>query len=310
VRGTATLPTTIQRIVGIQTSIVTAFAEAERRPLSIGLVLDNSYSLHPSFAGTNAIGYLRTASAQFVAYFDDERDRMSLSLFSTGTVLSFPLGHRFQALMTATFGTMNAIANTNLSDGLLSAADQLRSDPDASSFRALVFFTDGRPTALRDRFLVGGAPVDAVITGAQEPWGSVDRQLYRPDRLDAAMSGVRYLGANFPSGAALTVPNLQAQAGANVRAAAAAARADGITVYTIGLGNPNNPQEWKQPDALLLLEMANVQSGIDPETGGTLMNPSYDPTQPEGGFYFAPDAESLGEVFTRVASEIVLRLTQ
>jgi hypothetical protein len=39
-------------------------------------------------------------------------------------------------------------------------------------------------------------------------------------------------------------------------------------------------------------------------------NPSYDPNQPEGGFYFAPDADQLDAVFEQVAREIVLRLTK
>ncbi|HET9888021.1 MAG TPA: pilus assembly protein TadG-related protein, partial [bacterium] len=49
VSGTAVLPTTLLRIVGVDQSIVTASAEAERRPLSIALVLDNSWSLDPEF---------------------------------------------------------------------------------------------------------------------------------------------------------------------------------------------------------------------------------------------------------------------
>jgi Flp pilus assembly protein TadG len=310
VRGNAELPTTLLRVVGIRTSTVTAFAEAERRPLSVAFVLDNSFSLDPSFAGVDAIGYLRDASETFVSYFDDTMDRMSLSLFSTGTVLPFALAHDFRAPMTASVRAMEAISHTNLADGLASGHRQLAADPDPSAFRALVFFTDGRPTAIRGRFPSTAGILDAVLIGDQEPGGSVDRDLYEADRLHARIPGATFTGTQLPDGSPVTVPDLQALASRDVRAAAAAARSGGITVYTIGLGNPHNPQAWKQPDAALLLEMANVPFGTDPQTGNTLVNAAYDRTQPEGGFYFVPDATELEAVFERVAQEIVLRLTQ
>ncbi len=58
------------------------------------------------------------------------------------------------------------------------------------------------------------------------------------------------------------------------------------------------------------MEIANVRDGVDPVTDEFLVNPSYNPDQPEGGFYFAPDADQLDEVFEQVAREIVLRLTK
>lgn len=310
VRGTADLPTTLLRVVGIQHSTVTAFAEAERRPLSIALVLDNSFSLDPSFAGIDAIGYLRVAAGNFVGYFDDSMDKMSLTLFSTGTVEPFSLGHNFNGSMSSTISGMDAVDFTNLSDGMISARQQLQSDTNQASYQAVVFFTDGRPTALRGRFLVDATLVDAVITGDQEPFGDVHDQLYEPGYLHRALPGMLYTLPQLPDGSARTVPELQRQATRNVLAAAGAARDDGVTVYTIGLGNPNNADSWKQPDARLLIQMANTPFGTDPETGQTIVNPTYDPQQPEGKFYFAPDATALAQIFEQVAQEIVLRLVQ
>jgi len=310
VAGTAGMPTTFLRIVGIDNVVVRASAEAERRPLSIAMVLDNTGSLAKSFNGVDAIGYLRGAAETFVHYFDDNMDKMSLTLFSTGTVLSFPLGHGFTSPMTATMRSMIARNNTNLSDALSSGRGQLEHDLDPSSFKALVFFTDGRPTALRAVFTVGATNWDAVITGDQDPTGAVDPQLYRYDQFHTPISGVRYNAPTFPNGLPKTVVNLQSQANQNFRQAAATARRNGITIYTIGLGNPRVSQAWIKPDARLLIEIANVPEGIDPQTGARIVNPNYDPSQPEGGFYFAPDADQLNAVFEQVAREIVLRLTR
>ena len=308
VKGEAQLPMTFMRLVGLNQVTVPAYAEAERRPISIGLVLDNSFSMDPSFAGTDAIAFLREAAEDFVWFFDDNVDQMSLTLFSSGTEVHFRLGHYFQTPVVAKIGGMSAIANTNLSDAFLSAHSELRGDTSPGAFRAVVFFTDGRPTALRDNFSVNGVPVTAVITGDQNPTGGVRSQLYYPDRLHEAITGVRYTAGQFPDGSPRNATNLQNLANSRLLMAANQARSEGIAVYTIGLGNPSHAQWWKQPDADLLIEMANIPVGIDPLTGDAIDNLSFDPNQPRGGFYFAPDAASLNIVFEQVAREIVLRL--
>jgi hypothetical protein len=175
----------------------------------------------------------------------------------------------------------------------------------------LVFFTDGRPTAVRGVWDVGGSPVDGVIKGSSNPEDQhiTDLNLYDPDRLNR-MLGIKYYGSILPDGSAFTNPNLHALAHRNLIDAADLARSNDVVVYTIGLGNPNLSQWWKQPDCELLIEVANVEGGMDPNSGEWYVNPNYDPSQPEGGFFFAPDATQLDMVFQQVAREIVLRLTQ
>jgi len=303
------MPTTFLRVVGLSDVTVKASAEAERRPLSVAMVLDVTESLGSTFNGVDAIGYLRNAAGQFVGYFDDDMDKMSLTAFSTGTVLYSPLDHSFTSRMTGTIQEMTANNFTNLSDGLISGREQLHGDLDRSSFKALVFFTDGRPTALRTFFPINGTNVDAVITGKQDPvTGSVYDQLYRVDKLHEPILGVSYTAPEFPNGLPKTVANLQSQANQNLRQAAAAARHHDITIFTIGLGNPRAAESYKQPDARLLIEIANAREGV--VDGETIDNPSFDPEQPEGRFYFAPDADQLDAIFEQVAREIVLRLTQ
>jgi hypothetical protein len=281
--------------------------------LSIAMVLDNTESLGKKFNGIDAIGYLRDAAGSFVGFFDDDMDKMGLVLFSTGTEIEFPLSHGFSGNMTNTILTMKDWNFTNLSDGLIAGRKELEKDHDPTSYRALVFFTDGRPTALREVFTVNGISYDAVLTGQQDPSpvGKVHPALYMYDRLSHTLTPpVTYDAKKFPNGMPKTTANLQYLATGNLRLAAAVAREDGIAIYAIGLGNPRVAESWKKPDARLLMEIANVREGVDPITDEFVVNPSYNPDQPEGGFYFAPDADQLDEVFEQVAREIVLRLTR
>ncbi|UCH84714.1 MAG: VWA domain-containing protein [Candidatus Latescibacterota bacterium] len=311
VKGAAQMPTLFLQLVGIRNVTVVANAEAERRPLSVALVLDNSYSLHPNFTGVNAIGYLRDAAEDFLWYFDEDMDKMALVLFSTGTEVPFSLGHDFRSTITSRVRSMTAIRKTNLGDGFITGRRELENDPDRlAGVQALVFFTDGRPTALRGVFEVNGSNVDAVLTGSQDPTGGVDDELYYYNRLHRRMNGMNFTGDTLPDGSARTTTNLQALVNQKLLAAARAARAQDIVVYTIGLGNPSAAEHWKQPNARMLIEMANAPDGIDPQGGGIIVNPNYDPNQPEGGFFFAPEPSQLSYVFEQVARQIVLRLTQ
>jgi Flp pilus assembly protein TadG len=315
VQGRAIMETTFMRLVGLRTVRVPAFAEAERRPLSVALVLDNSFSLSSDYAGVDAIRDLRTASQEFIGYFDDDMDQMALTLFSTGTTVEFPLGHDFSRSIESSLQGMTTWRKTNLSDAVWEGYEELRNDENLASFRALVFFTDGRPTALRRVFDVNGVSYDAVMAGkgnpSPRPGTGVEDELYRPDHMDDAIDGVKYTAPNFPgTNIPRTSVNLRMLATQDVLDAAAAARRDGITVYTIGLGNPNVAELWKQPDSELLIQMANAPSGFDPRDGSTYTNPNYDPNQPRGDYYFAPNATELASVFDQVARQIVLRLTQ
>jgi Flp pilus assembly protein TadG len=309
VNGSAVLPTTLLKVVGIDQSLVTASAEAERRAISIALVLDNSLSMDESFAGVDAIGYLRVAAENFVGYFDNDMDRMSLTLFSSGIVVPHHLSHNFSGPMISAIQDMDPVANTNLADAMNSGYAEVESDPSQSSFKVVVFFTDGRPTALHDVYQTNIGPVEGIVVCHQNPFGIVEKEVFYLNQLHTEMPGVFYTQGTLPNGLPRTVPNLQATAEDRALAAASAARANDITVYTIGLGNPNNPLWWIQPNGELLVEMANAPRGIDPTTGNDIINDNFDPSQPEGEFYFVPTPEELEVAFDRLAQQIVLRLT-
>ncbi len=101
----------------------------------------------------------------------------------------------------------------------------------AKASQAIVFFTDGRPTALRGLFPIGSTDVDGVIGGDQDPSGGVNSQLYEPNRLNRKMDGVRYTSNTFPDGSPMTAANLQRLVNETLLLAASRAREEGIVVY-------------------------------------------------------------------------------
>ncbi|MFN2431321.1 MAG: TadE/TadG family type IV pilus assembly protein [Gemmatimonadota bacterium] len=74
-------------------------------------------------------------------------------------------------------------------------------------------------------------------------------------------------------------------------------RQDGIYIYSIGLGNLNNPNPLLTPDMAFLRQIANE--------GGIVSG-----SEPQGQVYFAPSAAELDEVFQSVAENILVRLAE
>lgn len=306
VSGNAVLPTTLMRLVGIDQVNVALDAEATRRPFAGALVLDTSGSMNGA-----AIANLRSGATAFLGFFDDTVDQMALVRYASGRIIPFQLGHGFTGPMTAAIAQFAANGATTAEDALAAGTSEVESVDDPTAFKALIFFTDGRPSSFRDNFRVHGVWYDAVIGGYPNPgtnggdppdeglmvptqvhqWMGVDNPTYLPDGRRARNTYI------------LEVSRTQTRQAAN------AARENGITIYSIALGNPGADQ-WNRPDAALLIELANLPSYPDPFGPGTIVNPNYDPSQPTGGFFFTPSAPELQEIFERIAREISIRLTR
>lgn len=308
VRGRAVMPTTLMRLVGISQVSVSVEAEATRRPLRIPLVLDTSASM----AHGNAIAALRAGATQFIDFFDDSMDMMALVRFASGRVTLFPLGYHFKAPMTTAISGFTPSGSTSAGHALNAAKDELASEGTTTAFRVIVFFTDGRPTSFRDIFMIQGNSVDAVIGGYPNP--SVRGGSPPPQGLQDPYQVFHWIGIpnpdTLPDGQEANNWNILDAAREQTRAAAKSARQDGIAIFAIGLGSPG-ASEWYQPDLPLLVELANLPFADDPlHPGGTIVNASYDPNEPQGAFFFAPDAAVLETVFHQVAREISVRLTR
>jgi hypothetical protein len=152
VSATVPLPTTFMRVKGYDSIDVAARGQATRRLVDLAFVIDHSASLG------GAYGEVQAAANQFVDFFDQNNDRMSLVFFSTDTVVADPIedsGRGFdKGSIQGHINTSVAEGKTATAEGLFRGWDQLRLVPFGvqSGVRVVVLFTDGAPNAFSGIF--------------------------------------------------------------------------------------------------------------------------------------------------------------
>ena len=152
VNTVAEAPTFFMRYFGVDKVVVRSSAYAARRDVNVVVVLDRSASLKSA----NAWDDVQQSAITFVQKFDNNRDRVGLVTFGTGANVDYPLASGFK--------TGNAIKNkilaqqvpssayTNYSTGLWLAYSELLRIADGDALNAIVFFTDGQPSAFSATF--------------------------------------------------------------------------------------------------------------------------------------------------------------
>lgn len=152
--GSAKAPTFFMRIWGFNELPISAGATAARRDVNLMLVLDRSASLHPDNA--DAWDDVQAAARFFVEQFDDSRDRLGLVTFGTSAAVDVALNTGTEtAVKTAIANQVVArSAATNSPEGLWLAYAELLRVNDANPINAIVFFTDGQPSAYTASFSV------------------------------------------------------------------------------------------------------------------------------------------------------------
>ena len=142
VTASAELPTTFMRLANFETLTVTSAGEATRRLVDLSLVLDGSSSIGGQW------GAVRDAAEMFVQEFDPSSDRFSLTLYSDGANVAYPMpssrGFSMSGMLNA-IPTNLPLGSTAMVEGLYRGWDELRSVPTGqqSSLRVIVLFTDG-----------------------------------------------------------------------------------------------------------------------------------------------------------------------
>ena len=152
--GRAKAPTFFMRIWGLEQLQVRSSATASRRDVNMILVLDRSASLHPSNA--NAWDDVQQAATFFVEQFDDTRDRLGLVTFGTSAAVDVALNTGTEAAVTSAIANQQVASSaaTNSPEGLWLAYAEMRRVADPNPINAIVFFTDGQPSAYTARFNV------------------------------------------------------------------------------------------------------------------------------------------------------------
>jgi hypothetical protein len=170
--ASATLPTFFMRVLGIDSMTVSSNAAAQRRLLTVVLVLDRSTSI-----GATDLEFLRNAAKNLVDKFDYRTDQVALATFA-GTVL---WGERLQRVgfdreaikaqidsITLDYWTasgpalgeawqelsVNPLLNISGCPRPLSRRPRSRGgyEPSADRWRIIIFFTDGAPNVIRSDF--------------------------------------------------------------------------------------------------------------------------------------------------------------
>lgn len=290
VSASEVVPTTFMRVLGRDRVGVVAAAEATVPPLDLVLVLDQSGSI----AREGAWDDLQNAAKDFIDNFSESIDQVGLVSFQVRAGQHVPLSQPFRANIRAAIDNMTSVGDTNTGEGLRVGKETLDNGPTRNrSVRVVVFFTDGRPTAFRG--MVNGE--DRAVAVSTRITGKVRGYFDDPDTLPldalARADGCSWVSSCF----GMTEDTVRTLGRANGRQQADRIRSDDIYLFTIGLGNPNNPDPILTPDMDYLRELAN-------EDGVT------DPSQPKGSAYFAPTAADLDDVFQAVAQDILVRLSK
>lgn len=305
VKGTAQIKTFFIGIAGFHTLTIANFSEATRPPVILSLVLDRSGSMSLN-GGSTA---LPPAVLHFLDYFIEGTDRLGEVSFASTNTPDVAITQTFHTPIQNSLNRMTFDGATFSYGGLLDAQTQVTgvASPPANAVNVVVFFTDGYANTNQDK--LGGSLVNYGGCASAEFTAGICRAISCMDPTTgdgpvtiasttnsvASCNGVQ----NFPAQdrldltnpAPLTIRNLTTEAEYRSVQMANAMRAQGITVYSIGLGDNINKT--------FLEQIAN-----DPAS------PVFDPNQPRGIAVFAGDSTDLDTSFQDIASKIVLRLTQ
>lgn len=292
VSATRSLPTVFVRLLGIDEMIVSAMAEAAAPPLDVVLILDTSGSL----AAANAWDDLQAAAIVFTQYLSSTVDKMGLVSFQLAAKNHLPLHHGFKTPMANSINNLVSIGDTNIGEGLRLARLELTSaNARPSAAKVAVFFTDGRATAMRGTF--GGQDRMAAVFTTGTDWrGYFNNPGSLPVDRSITANGCASTATCFTP--AITGSTLRTMTATYGLEQANLLRAQGVLVYSIGLGNLSyGPGDIRNPDLDYLRKVANE---------GGVVNPS----QPQGKMYFAPSPTQLQTVFREVANDLVVRLAK
>lgn len=318
VNATATIGTFFIRLLPqFQTLSVNTTAQSTRAKLVMSLVLDRSGSM----AGNGGGAALQSAVPTFVNLFDNINDKVAQVSFASNATVDVAMNTGFQAPITAAVKAMKFTGGTFGPGGLVlgkSQEDSVVVPVGQNVQKVVVYFTDGWPNIIQQSLAcTKNSPVTTLLNfGGYDSGNSVDffdpscsdkNNCYPPTYGQECTTN----GGNPPCCTNASVftsavngqtekfqrVNVTNDALYDAEQTANAMRAEGITVYAVGLGNDINQS--------FLQQIAN-----DPASA------TYDPTQPVGMAAFVPDCPSaacsteLTQVFQTIAARILLRLTQ
>lgn len=336
VTASATAPTYFMQVLGLNQVSASSSAQTVKKTLDMVLVIDNTGSLD---TGTTPRD-LKAAAISFIERFNPSTDRVGLVKFAYGANVVVPINTVARGFnKSAIEDDINAMTfngDTNFSEAFWDARAQLDSIPAASqsSFRVIVFFSDGSPNSFSATFNSSHPGVICSYDAPGNPFGLDQIGSLSGNSSGYSVSNVTSLPAyatwtpNGPTADVYQVapnpPPGTGMAGRTVNVnythdsnrgfidvnnaarnlpeeMAHDARASGIYVYTLGLGDLLIQQKsWGNHEMgnAVLMNMANDTSA-----------PNHGSDQPTGLYAYAADSTQLDAAFDQIASQL-LRLTR
>jgi Mg-chelatase subunit ChlD len=142
------VPLIFMRFFRVDGTTVRASAKATRRDVNVMIVLDRSGSL----ANSGACAPLKAAAAGFVDKFAETRDNLGLITFATSSRVDYAPAQTFKTQVESTINKVVCTGATSSAQALWQGYQQLVALNQAGALNAIVFFTDGRPTAVTENF--------------------------------------------------------------------------------------------------------------------------------------------------------------
>ena len=149
---TVDLPLIFMRFFGSQTTRIAASAVATRRDVNIMIIMDRSTSL----TNSGACAPLKAAAVGFVEKFSEGRDNLGLITFATSSLVDRPISTTFKTTVENILTNVVCNGATNSSQALWQGYRELVRLNQNGALNAIVFFTDGRPTAVTETFKILG----------------------------------------------------------------------------------------------------------------------------------------------------------
>ncbi len=137
-------PLYFMRVLGHEFARLDVVAEAHRRDVNIMMILDRSGSMEYA----DACDDLRDAATSFANKFSVGRDRLGLITFNGAYSLDFAPSFDFQPGIVDQISQIACGGWTGMSQALWKGYEELVALSDEGALNVILFFTDGRPTAL------------------------------------------------------------------------------------------------------------------------------------------------------------------
>ena len=146
--ATVDLPFIFMRALGKDHITLSTSAKATRRDVNIMIVMDRSGSLTVS----GACAPLKAAAVSFVDKFAETRDNLGLLTFATSSKVDVHLTTTFKTTVENTLNSVICTGGTSSAQALWQSYQELAGVAQTGALNVIVFFTDGRPTAVTESF--------------------------------------------------------------------------------------------------------------------------------------------------------------